>query len=50
MGLHNPERHEADASDPRVKWCPCFTAMTGHVCNCQWEWPCRTYVYAGGGA
>lgn len=18
--------------------------------HCQWEWPCRTYVYAGGGA
>ena len=24
---------------------------TGSYClHCQWEWPCRTYRYAGGGA
>ena len=40
MGLHNPERHEADASDPRVKWCPCFTAMTEHVCAPDRPCPC----------
>ena len=26
--------------DPTASWCV----------HCQWEWPCRTYVYAGGGA
>jgi len=26
--------------DPTSSWCV----------HCQWEWPCRTYVYAGGGA
>ena len=26
--------------DPTTSWCV----------HCQWEWPCRTYTYAGGGA
>ena len=26
--------------DPTASWCV----------HCQWEWPCRTYTYAGGGA
>ena len=26
--------------DPTASWCV----------HCQWEWPCRTYVYSGGGA
>lgn len=26
--------------DPTGSWCA----------HCQWEWPCRTYIYAGGGA
>ena len=26
--------------DPTASWCV----------HCNWEWPCRTYIYAGGGA
>ena len=26
--------------DPTASWCV----------HCNWEWPCRTYTYAGGGA
>jgi len=26
--------------DPTGSWCA----------HCQWEWPCRTFIYAGGGA
>ena len=26
--------------DPTSSWCV----------HCNWEWPCRTYTYAGGGA
>ena len=26
--------------DPTGSWCA----------HCQWEWPCRTYIYAGGGS
>jgi len=26
--------------DPTGSWCA----------HCEWEWPCRTFIYAGGGS